>query len=175
MTQERLLEAGSHPEPASIAPRLGADDEHQRLMTEAGKILTRRAHSAHEMRTKLSGDAHVVEAVVGRLIELRLVDDAAFARTWIEERSDRRGRDVLILELAAKGVAREVAQQAWDEVGPDELARAAEIAARHLRKVSRKSLAQQASAIHALLLRRGFSSEIAEQAAKHLLPPEGWD
>lgn len=144
-------------------------------MEQAGRFLARRGHSRGELAAKLTGSDEVVERVLDRLTELRLLDDAAFARTWIEERSKTRGREILIHELEAKGVARDVALAAWEEVRPDEAIRARELATKHLRRVSRKPPLQQAAAIHAFLLRRGFSPDVAEEAARAVLPPEGWD
>ncbi len=38
-----------------------------------------------------------------------------------------------------------------------------------------KPLAHQAASIRQMLVRRGFDGEIADEATKAVLPPEGWD
>lgn len=182
MTQEALFEAGPTDEgPASVVPGGGSaagpetDDDYRALMEKAGSLLGRRAHSRHELAQKLRGPEALKERVLNRLAELRLIDDEAFARAWIEERCARKGREALLHELASKGIDPETAEAAWAQVAPDEIARAIEIASKHLPKVARRSPLQQAVAIHGLLLRRGFPQEVAEEAARAVLPPEGWD
>jgi regulatory protein len=149
-------------------------------MERAGRLLAIRARTRVEMVERLADagfDAEVVARTVDRLEELGLVDDAAFARTWIEERARTKHRPpaVLLEELAAKGVDPEIAAAALEEVGPDESAQATELAWRVLRRHSGKPLQQQAASLMAALLRKGFSEEASEEAVKTVLPPEGWD
>jgi regulatory protein len=149
-------------------------------MEVAGKHLASRARSEREVRDKLRGadfDEDVIEQTVVRLTELGLLDDLAFATAWIEERSARRslGPRALKAELAAKGISREVADQALEAQGRDEEALATEAAERHLRKVARYPLQEQYGRLVQALLRRGFSAEAAGAGARAVLPPEGWD
>jgi len=149
-------------------------------MEAAGKHLSSRARSEREVRDKLSGAGYepaVIEQAVVRLTELGLVDDLAFARTWIEERAERRslGPRALRAELASKGISSEVATEALAASGLDEIELATEAAAKHLRKVARYPLAEQYGRLIQALLRRGFSSEAAGAGARSVLPPEGWD
>ncbi len=145
-------------------------------VVKAGKILARRAHSEHELRSKLSAHfaTDVVEGAMARLSELGLVDDAAFAEQWVSERADRKGSLVLLAELEEKGVAADVAEEAVRRCG-SELPRALEIAHRQLRKVLDKPLPSQVASIRGALLRRGFEMEIVDEATRAVLPPEGWD
>ena len=118
-----------------------------------------------------------VDAAVARLIELRLIDDSDYARRWIEERARTKGKapDVLVSELRARGVTREVAEDALAEVGLDEDTQAIEVAAKLTRKVLRFPLGEQGPRLYELMRRRGFSHEHAEAGARAVLPPEGWD
>lgn len=157
-----------------------ADAEYLDAMERAGRLLARGPRSEHQLRRRLSDagmDDDVVERAVTRLRTLGLVDDLAFARGWIEERSARVGRGVeaLIAELEAKGVAREVAEQAVIEVGLDESAQAREWAVRLMPKVVHRPLEEQGQRVRLMLLRRGFSEEAASEGARAVLPPEGWD
>jgi regulatory protein len=171
MAQEtlfRLLEV----ETSELAP----DSDYREAMSKAGGILARRAHSVAELRTKLDPfEPEVAERVVARLRELRLLDDADFARRWVEERSSRRGPQALLAELEGKGVDREVAAAAVAVVETDEVSRATDLAARYLQRVADRPLPKQAAAIQAMLLRRGYGSEASEEATKAVLPPDGWD
>jgi regulatory protein len=149
-------------------------------MERAGRLLTRRPRTRIEMVERLADagfDADVVAATVDRLEELGLVNDAAFARQWIEERARTKGRSpaVLLKELAAKGVDPEVARGALEEMGPDEAAQAAGVAARLVPRYADRPLHQQAARLLAALAQKGFSEEAAESGVRAVLPPEGWD
>jgi regulatory protein len=149
-------------------------------MERAGRLLARRARSERELADRLAlagfGD-EIVAAALTRLRALRLVDDADFARRWVEERATTRGlgRAALIAELTGKGVEVAVAEAALDEAGLDDVARATELAAALVRRVARKPLERQASSLWQMLRRKGYTSEAAEAAVKAVLPPEGWD
>lgn len=152
----------------------------QKAMERAGRWLALRPRTEKEMAERLiDGGFHpgVVEATVARLKELGLVDDHAFARQWVEERAGRKGvgRSLLVAELRSKGIEPEVADAAVAEAGLDETARARAVAAGHLNKVRGLPVARQAARIQSVLLRRGFEPEVAEEAIKAVLPPEGWD
>jgi regulatory protein len=132
------------------------------------------------MRIRLGAagfEGPVVERTVGRLIELRLLDDVAFARQWIAERAVAKGKAgrALIAELTQKGIDRSLAEETLAAAGIDEVAQATELAARFLPKVVDKPLDRQAEALMGRLVRRGFSHEVAADAARAVLPPEGWD
>ena len=60
--------------------------------------------------------------LLDRFEEVGLVDDAAFARAWVEQRQPGRGlaRRALAQELRRKGVDDEVAREALDELDPDD-------------------------------------------------------
>ena len=106
-----------------------------------------------------------------------MVDDAEFARQWIEERSARKklSARALVYELRGKGVAADVAEAALAGAGVDETAQATELATRYVRRVASKPLAEQFTRIQQMLSRRGYSYEVAEAAARAVLPPAGWD
>ncbi len=149
-------------------------------MARAGKLLSIRPRTEHEIRTRLAAagfEEETIERTTARLEELHLLDDLAFARQWIEERVSRKGLgpETLRVELEAKGIASEVVDQALaDGVGDEEL-RAREVAAAYLSKLAAQPLAEQARKLAAMLARKGYSEEVVETAVRAVLPPEGWD
>jgi regulatory protein len=152
----------------------------QDALERAGKFLGRRARSESEVRDALSRagfEPSVTEATIGKLHELELLDDDAFARQWIEERARRKGLGPrrLLSELRLKGVADDTARQALDEGGPDQETQAKEVAAGLVRRVASRPLAQQGMRLQQMLLARGFATEVAVAAVRAVLPPEGWD
>jgi len=171
-------EEGTPSEAPSRPAEPHENDPYREAMGKAGRILARRAHSEQELRDKLGtrlNDA-VGDVVVARLQQLGLVDDAAFARQWVEERAARKGRGVLAAELEAKGIDTEVIEGILSRFPEEhEEARARELAVKHLDKVAGKPLPRQAASILQMLLRRGFEPELAEAATQAVLPPKGWD
>jgi regulatory protein len=149
-------------------------------MQRAGRLLASRARSERELGDRLSRagfDEPTVEATLRRLRELGLVDDADFARRWVEERAATKGLGPVLLmsELRSKGVDVAVAETAIAEAGVDEIAQATELAAALVTRVARKPLERQANSLWQMLRRKGYSSDAAEAAVKAVFPPEGWD
>jgi regulatory protein len=149
-------------------------------MEAAGRLLGVRARSEVELRQRLTAkgfDDTDVDAALGRLRELRLIDDEEFARQWVEQRSGRKGlgAERLRRELGSKGIASEVIESVLADNSDDELERAKEIAAAHLRKFGDLPLPKQAARLFGFLSRRGFAPEVVDPAVRAVLPPEGWD
>lgn len=149
-------------------------------MARAGRWLAARPRTEAELSDRLARagvDAETVAASVERLRALHLVDDAAFARQWIEERARTRGRSgaALLAELEGKGVERSVAEAALAAAGVDDEAQASVVAEKALPRLARHAPEVQRRRLHELLLRRGFDPAVAQRAARSLLPPEGWD
>jgi regulatory protein len=154
--------------------------DYRSAMEQAARLLAVRARCERELRSRLTDSGHdaaAVEAVIARLTDLSLLDDLTFAREWIAERAPRKMSSprVLLEELTAKGVDREIAAQALEESGLEEVEQATELAASLLGKVARRPLAEQGPRLVAMLVRRGFSCEAAAEGARAVLPPEGWD
>ena len=169
------MEAGAAPTQESLL-----DDSYRDAMARAGHLLASRPRTEHEIRLRLDGAGYagdIIERTVTRLFELRLLDDGAFALQWVAERAVAKGRsgDALVAELTSKGVDRATAESAVAEAGIDEVAQATELAGRFLSRVAGKPLAKQSEALLGRLLRRGFSHEVARDAVRAVLPPEGWD
>ena len=149
-------------------------------MSRAGRLLTLRQRTESEMTDRLGGagfQAPVVAEAVARLKGLSLIDDAAFARAWIEERMRRKGTGPAVLraELLAKGIDQTTVDQAVAEALPDEVAKATAVAAGLLGGVTRLPLPKQISRLSGALARRGFSEDAVQEALTAVLPPEGWD
>ena len=149
-------------------------------MARAGRLLATRPRTEKELGDRLARagfEPDVIASALERLRDLGLVDDAEFARQWVEERAGRKLLSARVLrdELRAKGVEAGVADDVIGAAGLDEEAQAVELAAKLVRKVASKPLAEQFSRIRQMLARRGYSNEAAEMAARRVLPPEDWD
>ena len=90
------------------------------MLEAALRFLEPRQRSIGEVRrrlTRVGYRAELVEGAIARLVELGMLDDQAFARTWIESRDRARPRSgrALRRELAVKGVDRETVEGTMDE------------------------------------------------------------
>lgn len=142
------------------------------LVLEAAlRFLEPRQRSAAECRRRLlqrGYRADLVEGAIDRLTELGMLDDAAFAKAWVEsrDRARPRGERALRQELRLKGIDRAVVDETLadrDAERPD----ADEEAARRLLERHASALARvpdpraRRQRAYALLARSGFDPEIA--------------
>ena len=117
--------------------------------------------------------------LLDRFEEVGLVDDAAFAREWVEQRQRGRGlaRRALAQELRRKGVEDEVAREALEEVDDDaEEESARRLVQARLRTVSTLDRDRATRRLVGMLARKGHSSAVAfrvvRSGAGRRRPPE---
>ncbi len=141
-------------------------EQRQRAYRDALRLLSYRPRSVEEVRRRLSRryDQEQVEAAIARLVELNLLDDPAFARSWVENRLDLspRGRRALDTELRRKGVVSEVVQQVLDEALSEETeaGHALELARNRARAMAGLDRQRFFRRMQGFLARRGFSAEV---------------
>src|SRR4051812_44632916 len=102
---------------ASTASGLLNEDQRARVYDAALRFLGARPRSEREIRTRLAKHQFAPEMVDGAIERLRrigLVDDAAFAEYWVEQRQTHRPRGGRLLkqELRAKGIDQDTAAAA---------------------------------------------------------------
>jgi regulatory protein len=120
-------------------------------------------------------------AVLDRFTEVGLIDDAAFARAWVNSRQSGRGlaRRALRAELQAKGVDREVAAAALEEVDPqDEWDGARRLVARRLPAMHRLDRQTAERRLIGMLARKGYGGGLAGYVVREALdtlPPRDDD
>lgn len=163
----KVLAAGLHRgqrlDAAAVAGLVTADAIEQGVNRCLG-LIARRPRSRRELDDYLRRrdmEPPLREAVLGRLGQRGLVDDAGFAQAWVENRSAfrPRSRRALAAELRRKGVGGESAAQALAAVDDESAARtAAHSYARRLRGLERREFFQR---LLGYLGRRGFTYEVA--------------
>ena len=129
--------------------------------------LTGRARSRHELRAKLASKdvpEEIAERLLDRFEEVGLVDDEAFARSWVQGRQAAKGLSgrALGLELRRKGVDDETARAVLDEIDPEdetELARA--LVRKKLRSVARLDRVTATRRLVGMLGRKGYGPGVA--------------
>lgn len=96
----------------------------RRAFNAGADIISRREHSAREVYVKLCRkfDSDVAESAVERLCEIGMIDDERFAKMYADELYNKKGmgKRRILFELSAKGVDRNLAEQAVDEIISDE-------------------------------------------------------
>jgi len=132
-----------------------------------------RDRTEKEAREKLRNkgiDEKTVEEAISWLKGEGLLNDAVFARQWVEGRKERYGRSRLYRELLRKGVEPEIAREAVADI-PDEeeWERAIELGRRRLASMPQRD-PHGREKIASFLLRRGFSWEIVERVLRFLFP-----
>ena len=129
--------------------------------------LTGRARSRKELSDKLrSKDVpdDLATRLLDRFEEVGLVDDEAFARSWVAGRQSAKGlaRRALAQELRRKGVDDEVAREALDELEPEQEEQAARTLVRKkLRSLSRVDDVTATRRLVGMLARKGYGSGMA--------------
>ena len=174
---------GARPErisPAERRERRAAVDDPAVVLEAAARFLEVRARSIAEVRRRLGQAGYrsdLVEGAIGRMTELGMLDDATFARAWIESRDRARPRGEIALrrELALKGVDRAVVDQLLEERRDGAVASASRgvdldaaerLLARHERALARETDPRsRRRRAYALLARNGFDPETCSTAA----------
>ncbi|MFE7558611.1 regulatory protein RecX [Kitasatospora sp. NPDC057500] len=159
-------------EPAD--PESRARDICLRLLTGAAKT---RRQLADALR-KREIPEEVAEEVLTRLEEVGLIDDAAFARAWVESRHSVRGlsRRALAQELRTKGAAGDLAEQALAQLDPDdETAAARALVERRLRTTRGLERQTRTRRLVGVLARRGYSEGLAFRVVREALDEEEAD
>ncbi len=129
--------------------------------------LTGRARSRRELADKLASrdvPPEIAERLLDRFTEVGLIDDEAFARSWVSGRQQSKGlaKRALSHELRRKGVDDDVVREVLDEVDPDAEEQAARLLVRKkLRSLSRVDDTTATRRLVGLLARKGYGSGIA--------------
>jgi len=134
-----------------------------------------RAQLAEGMRRRgVPEDA--AETVLGRFEDVGLIDDAAFARAWVDSRHHGRGlaRRALAHELRHRGVADDVVREAVDGLDRDEeYATAVALATRRLAALHGLPRDVRIRRAMGALARKGYQPGLAARALGEALAAEG--
>jgi regulatory protein len=173
---------------AGVAEHAGAtgtgevsDDPQERARQVCLRMLTAAprtsAQLAEAMRRK-GVPTEAAEAVLGRLTEVGLIDDAAFARAWVESRHHARGlsRRALTAELKQRGVPGEDVRTAVEALDPDEeIATARRLVTRAMTGTKGRPLPVRVRRLVGLLARKGYPAPLAYRVVREALEQEGID
>ena len=151
-----------------------AADEASRATEAALVFLGYRPRSEKEVRNRLRRGGYeqdAIEHAIARLHEWRYLDDADFARRWVENRTAHRprGRRLLQQELRHKGIDGEIARDAIDDAELDEPGAAEALARRRLPSYAGDEPAAIRRRLGAYLARRGYGYDVIRVALDRAL------
>lgn len=168
------------PAPPDDPVAAGPDADHESV---ARKILldalTGQARSRKELADKLAKKdvpADLARELLDRFTEVGLIDDAAFARQWVESRHRSRGLAprALAQELRRKGVDDDATAAALEQIDEsDQRAAARALVDKKLR--SMKGLDPQVATrrLAGLLARKGYASGLSFSVVREALAEDG--
>ena len=152
----------------ALAAALEREGAQLKTYDRALDMLALRARSAADLRRSLvrKGEpTEHVDAAVARLLNAGFLDDASFARQFARSRVLGAGlsRRRIATELARRGVARDIAGAAIDEVfgeeHVDEEATLERVARKKLGTLTRLDAFTQRRRLYAFLARRGYDAD----------------
>ncbi|HEC82906.1 MAG TPA: regulatory protein RecX [Firmicutes bacterium] len=147
---------------------------YKRCMEIVQRLLRIRPRTRREIIRKLQKTGFpqkIWEAVIGDLESRGVLDDLAFARLWIEEKSGKAGKRRIRSELLARGIDMMTVEQAlelyYDESNTLDVAR--QVVERRLGRLKGLPRETVFRRLYTLLLRRGFESDVAAEVARSAL------
>lgn len=163
--------------PSGAVERLDRAAEEEGALRAGLRLLERRPHGRLELERKLGHRGHAAAAVtaaLSRLDRLGLLDDAAFAESYVAGRAARgRGPARLRRDLESLGVSSSVIAGALRSLTredvPDPWARTLEQAARRAAAMEGLPRLTRHRRLHAFFARRGFTGPEAHEAIDRLL------
>ncbi len=140
------------------------------------KILNIRPHSEQEFREKLARKKYSPETVTeitGYCRKCGYLDDALFARAWIQSRLNNRpkSRRFIEIELLKKGLDRDLINRALDENGlgrDTDFNLARRLAKERYEKLQNADLETVRRRLSGYLARRGFGTECIYKIIKEI-------
>ncbi len=147
--------SGPHADPESVA---------RKILLDQLSVQPRTRHELAQALAKKLVPGEVAQRLLDRFEEVGLVDDAAFARAWVESRQTGRGlaRRALAQELRRKGVPDDVAAEVLDGIDPeDETELARQLVRRKLRTMGRLDDRAKVRRLTAMLARKGYPPGVA--------------
>ncbi|GAB2753315.1 regulatory protein RecX [Nocardioides pakistanensis] len=163
-------------DPVLLGPDADSEEVARKILLDQ---LTGQARSRAELATKLAKrrvPEHVAQRLLDRFEEVGLIDDAAFARLWVESRGPGRGlgRRALAQELRRKGIDDETARAALDQVEPDDEEEAARaLVRRKLRTLRNVDRATATRRLTGMLVRKGHGGDGVWRVVREELDANG--
>lgn len=184
-TSRRRRAPHTHGDEAGTASGDSAEASADDPESVARSIALRKLAAAPQTRAQLDdamaakGVPEEVRAqVLGRFADVGLIDDAAFARAWVDSRHTGRGlsQRALSHELRKRGVEGSTADDAASSVTPEreeEMARA--LVSRKLPSMTRLDPAAKTRRLAGMLARKGYPPGLSYRVVREAIADDGVD
>jgi regulatory protein len=172
--------------------RRAAETDPAVVLDAAARFLEARSRSVGETRRRLRSagyPAALIDTAIARLLDLGILDDAAFARAWVEsrDRARPRGEHALSHELALKGldpatIRETIERRRASAPGPGDAADALETASSIDEAAAQRLLQRRSASLlrvadprarraraYALLARNGFDPGVCATVSRRFL------
>lgn len=194
ITNHKPGESPWEPEPAEVeaepkvappcASGASKDPQSHEEWVEAGREIALRqlnfsARSSHQLREAMAArdvPAGARDEVISRLTRVGLIDDAEYAAMLVRTRQSERGlaRRALMVELTRKGIDRQTAELALEQIdGSDEAEAARELVRKRVGSMRTLDPTKRRNRLYGMLGRKGYSSSAARSAIDEVLSAEG--
>jgi len=171
--------SGSPPQTGARDPDTGLCDPETRARQICLQLLTAeprtRAQLAQALHRRGVPD-EAAESVLSRFADAGLINDAAFARAWVESRHHSRGlsRRSLSAELRRRGVDGEEIREAVDALDPEEeVATARRLVEQKLASTRGQPPEARARRAASLLARKGYPPGLTFRLIREVMQQEG--
>ncbi|MBR4082152.1 MAG: regulatory protein RecX [Clostridia bacterium] len=149
--------------------------QYRHALDRAVSYLAARAHSCREIEQKLLRIGYrpcTVEMVIYKLQKENLLDDADFARQWVEARAGHKlGRQRIALELRRKGISADEAETAMEAIDDEsQLEGAVALVEKNITRAKPgEDPRKTAARLTAMLARRGYGYDVAREAIQQVM------
>lgn len=170
-------QAGKRPRKPKLN-ELPHDEQVDRAKTTILNILSMVAKTRSQLETRLAEKGYspdVIEEAIDRMVEVGVIDDASFARTYASSRHAGRGlaRRAISRELHQKGIDAELIEEALETVDEDaERQRAVELVRKKARSTQGLETQARVRRLVGMLARKGYPGNVAFSVVKEVLAEE---
>ena len=149
-------------------------DERQQTYVQALRYLEHKQRTRHELSQRLRQKefaGSLIEEVLDRLEQEKLVDDEGFAKEWTRQRmtGQRKGKLWIRQELRQKGIANELIVEALEGVDSDVEFETALTAGRKKWNQVKGDVAEKKRKTLPFLMRRGFPMDMVRKVVSCLI------
>ena len=171
--------SGSSPETEARDPETQLRDPETRARQICLRLLTAEPRTRAQLEQALRRHgvpAGAAESVLSRFADAGLINDAAFARAWVESRHHSRGlsRRSLSAELKRRGVDGEEIREAVDTLDPEqEVATARRLVEQKMASTRGQPPQARSRRVASLLARKGYPPGLTFRLIREAMQQEG--
>lgn len=178
-SEQRSARGGRRSRARTPGSELPPDEARRKAKEICFDLLAARPRTNEELRSALARkgfDPDVIGELLRKLDDAGLIDDAAFAETWVRSRHNNQGlaKRALVAELRRKGVDGDVAAEAAGEIDASaEEDRARELVRKKLRTMTGVDEQKATRRLLGMLARKGYPQGLSYAVVRDELRSAG--